>query len=133
MAEMSTSPSPHDRGHNGEIDLHAPDRHRHPVGKRLVRAPGVVQHDDGTPTGSRRTSFFIRGIRGPDAWSIFMRWLRRREERFSGAAYLVGHPCDGWRFRPGCSIGRPARPGVLASFPMLTLRCSPPWQRYCRM
>jgi hypothetical protein len=33
----------------------------------------VVQHDDGTPTGSRSTSFFIRGILGPDAWSIFMR------------------------------------------------------------
>src|SRR5258707_1986687 len=80
----------------------------------------VVQHDDGTPTGSR-TSFFIRGILGPDAWSIFMRWLRRLAERFSVAASLVGHPGDGWRFRPGCSIGRPARPGVLAPLPMLTL------------
>src|SRR6202163_3776719 len=49
------------------------------------------------------------------------------------AASLVGHPGDGWRFRPGCSIGRPARPGVLAPLPMLTLRCSPPWQCYCRM
>src|SRR5258705_13393508 len=29
---------------------------------------------DGTPTGSRSTSFFIRGILGPDARSIFMRW-----------------------------------------------------------
>src|SRR5713101_10140182 len=86
---------------------------------------GVVQHDDGTPTGSRSTSFFIRGILGPDAWSIFMRWLRRRAERFSVAASLVGRPGDGWRFRPGCSIGRPARPGVLAPLPMLTLRCSP--------
>jgi hypothetical protein len=37
----------------------------------------IVQHDDGTPTGSRSASFFIRGILGPDAWSIFMRWLRR--------------------------------------------------------
>src|ERR1700731_1462036 len=83
----------------------------------------VVQHDDGTPTGSRSTSFFIRGILGPDAWSIFMRWLRRRAERFSVAASLVGHPRDGWRFRPGCSIGPLARPGVLAPLPMLTLRC----------
>src|ERR1700730_17452341 len=83
----------------------------------------VVQHDDGTPTGSRRTSFFIRGILGPDAWSIFMRWSRRLAERFSVAASLVGHLRDGWRFRPGCSIGRPARPGVLAPHPMLTLPC----------
>jgi NAD(P)-dependent dehydrogenase (short-subunit alcohol dehydrogenase family) len=57
----------------------------------------------------------MRGILGPDAWSIFMRWLRRRAERFSVAASLVGRPGDGWRFRPGCSIGRPARPGVLAA------------------
>ena len=42
-----------------------------------MRAGPIVQHDDGTPTGSRSTSFFIRGILGPDAWSIFMRWLRR--------------------------------------------------------
>src|SRR3979409_1449217 len=54
----------------------------------------IVQHDDGTPTGSRSTSFFIRGILGPDAWSIFMRWLRRLAERFSVAASLVGHPGD---------------------------------------
>src|SRR6202048_1796808 len=64
----------------------------------------IVQHDDGTPTGSRSTSFFIRGILGPDAWSIFMRWLRKLAERFSVAASLGGHPRDGWRFRPGCSI-----------------------------
>jgi hypothetical protein len=38
-----------------------------------VRPLRVVQHDDGTPTGSRSTSFFIRGILGPDAWSMFMR------------------------------------------------------------
>src|SRR6202165_1632164 len=69
----------------------------------------IVQHDDGTPTGSRSTSFFIPGILGPDTWSIFMRWLRRLAERFSVAASLVGHPGDGWRFRPGCSIGRPER------------------------
>src|SRR5271157_6349793 len=93
-----------------------------------MRSDGVVQHDDGTPTGSRSTSFFIRGILGPDAWSIFMRWLRRLAEKFSVVASLVGHPGDGWRFRPGCSIGPPARPGVLAPLPMLTLRCSPPWQ-----
>src|SRR5450759_3170475 len=104
-----------------------------PITQRAVRADGVVQHDDGTPTGSRSTSFFIRGILGPDAWSIFMRWLRRQAERFSVAASLVGHPGDGWRFRPGCSIGRPAWPGVLAPLLMLTLRCSPPWQRCCRM
>src|SRR5258706_11843142 len=101
--------------------------------KARMRSAAVVQHDDGTPTGSRSTSFFIRGILGPDAWSIFMRWLRRLAERFSVAASLVGHPGDGWRFRPGCSIGRLARPGVLAPLPMLTLRCSPPWQRCCRM
>jgi hypothetical protein len=47
----------------------------------------VVQHDDGTPTGSRSTSFFIRGILGPDAWSIFMRWLRRLAERFTRLAF----------------------------------------------
>src|SRR5258707_12422610 len=92
-----------------------------------MRSDGVVQHDDGTPTGSRSTSFFIRGILGPDAWSIFMRWLRRLAEKFSVVASLVRHPGDGWRFRPGCSIGPPARPGVLAPLPMLTLRCSPPW------
>src|SRR5258706_15077442 len=27
-----------------------------------MRSDVVVQHDDGTPTGSRSTSFFIRGI-----------------------------------------------------------------------
>src|SRR5467141_1811909 len=74
-----------------------------------MRTHLIVQHDDGTPTGSRSTSFFIRGILGPDAWSIFMRWLRRLAERFSVAASLVGHPGDGWRFRRGCSIGRPAQ------------------------
>src|SRR5437868_10137904 len=81
-----------------------------------MRSDVVVQHDDGTPTGSRSTSFFIRGILGPDAWSIFMRWLRRLAERFSVAASLVRQPGDGWRFRPGCSIGRPARPGALAPY-----------------
>jgi hypothetical protein len=44
-----------------------------------------------------------------------MRWLGRLAERFSVAASLVRHPGDGWRFRPGCSIGRPARPGVFSS------------------
>ena len=58
----------------------------------------VVQHDDGTPTGSRSTSFLICGILGPDVWSIFMRWLRRLAERFSVAASLVGHPGDGTRY-----------------------------------
>src|ERR1700720_3318382 len=94
--------------------------------QRPVSPDAIVQHDDGTPTGSRSTSFFIRGILGPDAWSIFMRWLRRRAEMFSVAASLVGHLRDGWRFRPGCLIGRLARHGVLAPLPMLTLRCSPP-------
>src|ERR1700722_10451878 len=65
----------------------------------------VVQHDDETPTGSRSTSFFIRGILGPDAWSIFMRWLRRLAERFPLQASPVGHPGDSWRLRLGCSIG----------------------------
>src|SRR6202140_3490023 len=89
-----------------------------------MRSDAIIQRDDGTPTGSRSPSFFIRGILGPDAWSIFMRWLTGVAERFSVAASLVGHPGDGWRFRPGCSIGRPARPGVLAPLPMLTLRGS---------
>src|SRR6202051_1686470 len=56
-----------------------------------MRAYLVVQLDDGTPTGSRSTSFFIRGILGPDAWSIFMRWLRRLGEGVSGGASRVGH------------------------------------------
>src|ERR1700682_1975591 len=55
-----------------------------------MRSGAIVQHGDGTPTGSRSTSFFIRGILGPDAWSIFMRWLRGLAERFSFAASLVG-------------------------------------------
>src|ERR1700737_822495 len=101
-------------------------RNRRIFMQRSMRSDAVVQHDDGTPTGSRSTSFFIRGILGPDAWSIFMRWLRRLAERFSVAASLVGHLRDGWRFRPGCLIGRLARHGVLAPLPMLTLRCSPP-------
>src|SRR5580692_1780613 len=84
-----------------------------------MRSDAIIQHGDGTPTGSRSTSFFIRGILGPDAWSIFMRWLRRLAERFSVAASLVGHLRDGWRFRPGCLIGRLARHGVLAPLPML--------------
>src|ERR1700737_5342372 len=42
-----------------------------------MRSDAVVQHDDGTPTGSRSTSFFIRGILGPDAWSTeFEAFLR---------------------------------------------------------
>src|SRR6266550_426098 len=86
-----------------------------------MRSDAIVQHDDGTPTGSRSTSFFIRGILGPDAWSIFMRWLRRLAERFSVAASLVGHPGDGWRFRAGCSIGRLTRLGVLAPLPMVDI------------
>src|ERR1700681_1983279 len=77
-----------------------------------MRSDVVVQHDDGTPTGSRSTSFFIRGILGPDAWSIFMRWLRRLAERFSVAASLVGHPGDGWRFRAGCSARAAWRVGA---------------------
>src|ERR1700686_2645998 len=80
-------------------------RNRRILMQRPMRSDGVVQHDDGTPTGSRSTSFFIHGILGPDAWSMFMRWLRRQVERFSVVASLVGHPEDGWRFRPGCSIG----------------------------
>jgi hypothetical protein len=35
--------------------------------QKSMRSDTIVQHDDGTPTGSRRTSFFIRGILGPDA------------------------------------------------------------------
>lgn len=65
-----------------------------------VGAPVVVQHDDRTPTGSRRTSFFTRGILGPEAWPIFMRWSRRLVERFSVAASLVEDPIGGWRFQP---------------------------------
>src|ERR1700737_4358693 len=56
-----------------------------------MRAGAIVQHADGTPTGPRSASFFIHGILGPDAWSIFMRWLRRLAERFSVAASLVWH------------------------------------------
>jgi hypothetical protein len=48
-------------------------------------------------------------------------------------ASLIGRPGDGWRFRAGCSIGRPARPGMLAPLHMLTLRCLPPWLLCCRM
>jgi hypothetical protein len=44
----------------------------------------------------------------PDAWSIFMRWLRRLAERFSVAASLVGHPGDGWRFVPTPLESHPA-------------------------
>src|SRR3979490_3065435 len=93
-----------------------------------MRSDVVVQHDYGTPTGSRSTSFFIRGILGPDAWSIFMRWLRRLAERFSVAASLVGHLRDGWRFRPGCLIGRLARHGVLAPLKRI-FDAHPPDQR----
>jgi hypothetical protein len=60
-----------------------------------MRTHLVIQHADGTPTGSRSPSFLIGGILGPDAWSIFMRWLRRLAARFSVAASLVGHPGDG--------------------------------------
>src|SRR3982074_308213 len=122
-----------DRVGTNDSDLLNRTKNRRILVQRPMRSDGVVQHDDGTPTGSRSTSFFIRGILGPDAWSIFMRWLRRLAERFSVAASLVGHRGDAWRFRPGCLIGRPAGPGVLAPLPILTLRCSPPWQRCCRM
>src|SRR5258708_37511683 len=99
-------------------------RNRRVLVQRPMSSDGVVQHDDGTPTGSRGTSFFIRGILGPHAWSIFMGWMRRLAERFSVAASLVVHLRDGWRFRPGCSIGRPARAGMSAPLPMFALRYS---------
>ena len=73
-----------------------------------MRSHAVVQHDDGTPTGSRSTSFFIRGILGPDALSIFMRWLRRRPDRSSVAASLVGHPGEGLEI-PAWMFDRAAR------------------------
>src|SRR5258708_36707265 len=95
-----------------------------------MRSDVVVQHDDGTPTGSRSTSFFIRGILGPDAWAIFMRWLRRLAARVSVAASVVGHLGDGWRFGLGCAVGRPARPVVVTLLARLTLRGCPPWRRF---
>src|SRR3982074_742973 len=108
-----------DRVGTNDSDLLNRTKNRRILVQRPRGPSSVVQHDDGTPTGSRSTSFFIRGILGPDAWSIFMRWLRRLAERFSVAASLVGHLRDGWRFRPGCLIGRLARHGVLAPLPML--------------
>jgi hypothetical protein len=71
-----------------------------------MRAHLIVQHDDGTPTGSRSTSFFIRGILGPDAWSIFMRWLRRLAERFSVAA--SGRASGRWLEIPAWMFDRAA-------------------------
>lgn len=82
-----------------------------------MRAHLVRQHDDRTPTGSRSTSFSTRGILGPGAWPIFMRWSRRLVERVSVAASLVGDPIGGWRFEPGCLIGRLVPPGRLAPLP----------------
>jgi hypothetical protein len=101
--------------------------------QRQVRSALVVQHDDRTPTGSRSTSFFTRGILGLDAWFTSMRWSRRLVERFSVAASLVGHPIGGWRFQPGCSIGRLVPPGRLAPLPMSILLHCAPWRRCCRM
>jgi hypothetical protein len=79
-----------------------------------MRSDAVVQHDDGTPTGSRSTSFFLRGILAPDAWSIFKRWLRRLAERFSVAASLVRHPAmagdSGLDVRSGGPRDLPALP-----------------------
>jgi hypothetical protein len=72
-----------------------------------MRSDVIVQHDDGTPTGSRSTSFFIRGILGPDAWSIFMRWLRRLAERFSVAA--SGRASGRWLEIPAWMFDRAAR------------------------
>src|SRR5258708_7911172 len=73
-------------------------RNRRILVQGSMRSDAIVQHDDGTPTGSRSTSFFIRGILGPDAWSIFIRLLRTLAERFSVAASLVEHPRACWRF-----------------------------------
>ena len=93
----------------------------------------IVQHDDGTPTGSRSTSFFIRGILGPDAWCIFMRWSRRLAEIFSVAVFLVGHPIVGWKCWLGYSIGGQVPYGGLALLPASILLCCAPWRRYCGM
>jgi len=93
----------------------------------------IVQHDDGTPTGSRSTSFFIRGILGPDAWCIFMRWSRRLAEIFSVAVFLVGHPIVGWKCWLGYSIGGQVPYGGLALLPASILLCCAPWRRCCGM
>src|SRR5260370_7257732 len=77
-------------------------RNRRIFMQRSMRSDAVVQHDDGTPTGSRSTSFFIRGILGPDAWSIFMRGLRRLPEKVSVAPSLFSHPPHARRFTPAC-------------------------------
>ena len=43
------------------------------IAERRVRALGIVQLDDRTPTGPRSASFSIRGILGRGARSTFMR------------------------------------------------------------
>lgn len=40
-------------------------------------ASAVVQRDDGTPTGPKFESFYIRGTPGQGGLSIFMDWLPR--------------------------------------------------------
>src|ERR1700730_11898537 len=68
-----------------------------------MRSDAVVQHDDGTPTGSRSTSFFIRGILGPDVRSIFMRWLRRLGVRLLQRTTRQGSPTlDGEAYYQRC-------------------------------
>jgi hypothetical protein len=43
------------------------------LGQRQMRPNMVVQHDDRTPTGPRRASFFTHGTPGQGAWFTFMR------------------------------------------------------------
>jgi hypothetical protein len=46
---------------------------RYAAGKSVVGPLCVVQHNDGTPTGWRNVSFFIRGIHGHVAKSTSMK------------------------------------------------------------
>jgi hypothetical protein len=43
------------------------------VSERGVRPDGIVQLNDGTPTGSRSARYCIVGILGLDASSVFMK------------------------------------------------------------
>lgn len=64
----------------------------------------VVQRNNGTPTGRKFASCYIRGIPGLGGPFIFMR-CSRRETLFSVAAFPALPLADLWKYQHGCSIG----------------------------
>jgi hypothetical protein len=59
-------------GHERSSDLHGAAK-RGILSECKMGTGAIVQHDDRTPTGPRRASFFTHGTPGQGAWFTFMR------------------------------------------------------------